>query len=206
MLSIVLARRDFKENDQIISLFTEEKGKMEVLARGVKKIVSKNSAFLEPFFLVEAEIIPGKEVFHLGSVQPVNSFKKIRADLGKSLLASYAVKLLDKLIPTLFPERQIFKLLASWLEFLDKTKSPGSFLLDAFVLKLFYFLGFDITKVKKLSLAQKKSLTGWLKAKWSQIGEEKGSLAQHTLIYRFAVYHSERKLKDWQKLANFSEI
>ena len=77
MLSIVLARRDFKENDQIISLFTEEKGKMEVLARGVKKIVSKNSAFLEPFFLVEAEIIPGKEVFHLGSVQPVNSFKKL---------------------------------------------------------------------------------------------------------------------------------
>ena len=45
MLSIVLARRDFKENDQIISLFTEEKGKMEVLARGLKKLSVKIRLF-----------------------------------------------------------------------------------------------------------------------------------------------------------------
>ena len=42
MLAIVLSRRDFREFDQIVSLYTKEKGKLEVLARGVKKITSKH--------------------------------------------------------------------------------------------------------------------------------------------------------------------
>ncbi|MFZ2978199.1 MAG: DNA repair protein RecO, partial [Candidatus Magasanikiibacteriota bacterium] len=69
MKAIVLSRRDFREADQIISLYTLEKGKMEILARGIKKITSKNSAHLEPFSLVEAEIIFGKELNYLGAVQ-----------------------------------------------------------------------------------------------------------------------------------------
>jgi len=206
MLSIVISRRDFREKDQIISLLTEEKGKLEVLARGVKKITSKNAAYLEPFFLVEAEIIPGRDLSHLGSVQPARAFKNIRADLGKSLLAGYMARLMDRLIQPLSPEPHIFKLFVSWLEYLDKTKKVTTVLADAFVIKLYYFLGFDITKVKKLSASQKKQLAELLKEKWSLVLENKGSKALHTLVYRFAVYHSERELKDWQKLANFSEI
>ena len=53
-----LERFKDSENDQIISLYTLEKGKQEVLARGVKKITSKNSAHLEPFSFVEVEIVP----------------------------------------------------------------------------------------------------------------------------------------------------
>ena len=89
MQSIVLSRRDFRENDQVVSFYTLEQGKVEVLARGVKKILSKNAAFLEPFCFVEAEIIAGKEIMHLGSVQPINIFKNIRADFHKSLAAGY---------------------------------------------------------------------------------------------------------------------
>ena len=62
MLAFVLSRRDFREYDQSISLYTLEKGRLEVLARGVKKILSKNAAHLEPFCLIEAEIIQGKEI------------------------------------------------------------------------------------------------------------------------------------------------
>jgi DNA repair protein RecO (recombination protein O) len=52
MMAIVLSRRDFRENDQMIVLYTLEKGKIEALAKGIKKTVSKNAAFLEPFFFV----------------------------------------------------------------------------------------------------------------------------------------------------------
>ena len=65
MQAIVLARRDIKENDQIVSFYTLEKGKVELLARGVKKITSKNSAHLEPFSFVDVEVTEGKEINYL---------------------------------------------------------------------------------------------------------------------------------------------
>ena len=74
MQAIILDRKDFKEFDQIISVYTKEKGKLELLARGVKKITSKNSAHLEPFSFVDIEIAPGKGIDHLTKVQSINYF------------------------------------------------------------------------------------------------------------------------------------
>jgi len=37
MKAIVLHRRDFREYDQIVSFYTEEAGKREALAKGIKK-------------------------------------------------------------------------------------------------------------------------------------------------------------------------
>ena len=80
MKAIVLSRRDFREYDQIVSVYTKDLGKQDLLARGIKKITSKNSAYLELFSFVDIEIIKGKELDYIGSVQPVNYFKNIRQD------------------------------------------------------------------------------------------------------------------------------
>lgn len=119
MHAIVLARRDFRENDQLISLFALEKGKINALARGVKKILSKNSAFLEPFFFVEAEIIPGRELSHLTKAVGLKSFKNIRADFQKSALAGRAAAFFDRFVEEGEIEPKVFFLFKSWLEFVD---------------------------------------------------------------------------------------
>ena len=119
MLTIVLSRRDFREADQIISCYTKAKGKVELLARGVKKITSKNSAHLEPFSLVDIEIAPGKGIGHLTKVQPINYFSSIRNDLQKSLSAGYVVSLLDKILHVGEKDERIFELLFGWLEHLN---------------------------------------------------------------------------------------
>ena len=46
MLAFTLQRQNFRENDQIISFYTKEAGRIEPVARGVKKIVSKNAPAL----------------------------------------------------------------------------------------------------------------------------------------------------------------
>lgn len=142
MLAIVLSRRDFREYDQIVSLYTKEEGKREALARGVKKMVSKNTAFLEPFSFVEADIVPGKEIGHVTTVQPIDIFSAIRSDLRKSLYASYLVKLLDKLIATEGRDERIFNMCVSWLTFVNNSKDINQNILPSFVLKLLAFLGF----------------------------------------------------------------
>ena len=95
MLSIILSRRDIKEYDQMIHLYSEEKGKMELYARGVKKIISKNTAHLEPFSVVLVDIAHGKEINYITRVQNVDYMPAIRKDLHKSMCAYYVVSLLD---------------------------------------------------------------------------------------------------------------
>lgn len=141
MLAFVLGRRDFRENDQVISLFSQEKGKISALARGVKKIVSKNSAYLEPFFLVEAEIIPGRDIKHITKVVGLNSFKYIRANLLKSLAAQRAVSLVSELTEEGQRDLPVFHLLKEWLEFADGNSITRSHFFGL-AAKLFLALGF----------------------------------------------------------------
>lgn len=143
MLSIILSRRDFREYDQIISLYTKDKGKLELLSRGVKKITSKNAAHLEPFSFVFAEIVPGKEIDHLIKVQPVKPFRGVRKDLKRSVLAQQMCSLADRLIKAGEVDVKIFELLKSFLQFLDSSEVKSNLLIDAFVVKLFHFLGFS---------------------------------------------------------------
>ncbi len=142
MEGIILSRRDFRENDQMVTLYSVEKGKMEVLARGVKKIVSKNSAHLEPCFLVEAEILSGKDISHLIKVQSINIYKNIRQDLNKLLIAGYTIDLANKFLQTGEKDERIFHFLREWLEFLDQSGEMSSALVYAFILKLLFLLGF----------------------------------------------------------------
>ena len=149
MLGIVLARRDFREADQMISLYTREFGKVEILAKGVKKIISKNAAHLEPFSCVEAEIIHGKEINHLGAVQSINYFVNIRQNLEKSLMAGYLANLLNKILHEGEKDEQLFELTLNFLEYLNLTTTICNVqLVDNFIIKLLYCLGYDIQTVK----------------------------------------------------------
>ena len=130
------------------------------------------------------------------------------------MTAAYVVGLLDKIIQVESPDKRIFNLLQSWLGFLDQNgrgMKPFNFLLlaDVFIIKLFYFLGFDIT-VARGSLKVKSILKFVLGAKWEDVNSLKldknlGVLI-HETVYAFVVYHSECKIPDWKKLAKIGQI
>jgi len=146
MFAITLSRRDFREHDQVVSLYTEEKGKVELLARGVKKIVSKNAAHLEPFSFVSIGIARGKEIDYLTNVQSVQFFPNIRGDISKSVAASVIVSVVDALTQVNHPDKRVFDLLRTWLSFVSKSvggQVNRQTLVDAFVIKFFGLLGFS---------------------------------------------------------------
>jgi DNA repair protein RecO len=203
MQSIILSRRDFRENDQIISLYTLEKGKQEVLARGVKKITSKNSAHLELFSFVGVEIVPGKEIDHLTKVQPINYFVNIRKDLQKSLASAYIVNLTDRLVHSGEQDERIFELLKTWLEFVSLNQFK-SMLVDGYIVILLYCLGFDITSTEIKNREMKKDLEILASGNWELICKLKfeGDEAKrvHAKIYNYLIFQTERKVEDWARL------
>ncbi|PIZ95142.1 MAG: DNA repair protein RecO [Candidatus Magasanikbacteria bacterium CG_4_10_14_0_2_um_filter_37_12] len=143
MRAIVLARRDFRENDQVITVYTTERGKLDLVARGIKKIIAKNSAHLEPFSFVDIDITIGKEADYVTKVHPVDFFVPIRSDLNKSLMSQYLLSLVSKLLNVGEEDKRIFDLLISWFRFVNSTEFSGVILLDAFVMQFFALLGFQ---------------------------------------------------------------
>ncbi|OGH93663.1 MAG: DNA repair protein RecO [Candidatus Magasanikbacteria bacterium RIFOXYD2_FULL_41_14] len=175
MLSIVLSRRDIREFDQIVAFYSLEYGRVDVLARGLKKILSKNSAYLLPGNIVEAEIIVGKENFTLGAVEPVESWSDLWKNFSSQLFLQWSLNFATVLLHKQEPDAQIFKLFYRWLKFLNETGTPSVALADHFVKRLLACLGFDPEQDKKIN--------------------------DHKSLYNFAVYHTEKHLGDWGTLS-----
>jgi recombinational DNA repair protein (RecF pathway) len=210
MLSIVLARRDFREYDQIISLYTKEKGKIELIARGVKKIKSKNTAHLEPFSVVDVGIASGKEIDYLTKVQGVEFYKNIRNDFQKSLISGYIVGLINKLVQVGESDERIFNSLINWLDFLNKNKSRIIFI-DSYVVLFLYYLGFDISYSEDIQDRELKKYLEILKSgNWEVINnlnlDVKDYKKIHSIIYKFLIFQVEKNIDDWSKLAQLSKI
>ncbi len=190
MLAIVLARKDIREFDQTVSLYTREIGKVEVLAKGIKKIISKNSSNLEILSVVEVEIIQGKDIDYLGRVQPVKFFKNIYFDFDKIALAGYVVKITDNNILAGEKDEVMFNLLFSFLEFLDSNESIKSHqLATSFILKLWHRLGFS-----EVSL----DLNKWLEKSWEDVSSfdlsKSEAVQSYESAYKFAQHHAGIKL------------
>lgn len=141
MQGIILKRTDYREHDQLITIFTREKGKVCVLARGVKKILSKNSAFLEPFFFVELDFVSGKENKLLTKATGINSFANVRRDLRKAGTAILAAKLLDMFLPENEGDKKIFDFTVRWMEHLDSCGYTESYVLG-FLARLSSLIGY----------------------------------------------------------------
>ena len=191
MLSIVLSRKNIKEFDQMISLYTREKGKVEVLAKGIKKITSKNSANLEILSLVEIEIAKGKEIDHLTKVQSIKVFKNIYADFDMIFIANYIVKISDENILSQERDVRIFDLIVSFLEFLNSaTKINSLNLATGFIFKLWHCLGFS---------APEEKFGVWLSGDWPMVNN-----LQQQNMYESAFRHAQNH--SGQKLAGFVHL
>lgn len=143
MLAIVLNRRDFRETDQIVSLYSQNQGKLELLAKGIKKITSKHSGNLLPGALVAIDLAQGKDISHLTKMQPICLFKNIRSEWRKSLLVNYVLELVDKMVAVGVKDESIFNLLKDWLEFVEQTEVSHSSLVYGFIARLCGYLGFE---------------------------------------------------------------
>ena len=193
MLAIVLGRKNWREFDQMISLYTREQGKVEVLAKGIKKIISKNSANLEILSLVEIDIAKGKEIDHLTKVQSVKIFKNIYSDFDKIFIANYAVKIADVNILARERDERIFDLLTSFLDFLNSAEKVNYLnLATGFIFKLWHCLGFSAPEEKHRF---------WLESGWPAVNELNLSndeqLKTHEVAKNFAVLNGGKIMAVW---------
>lgn len=94
---IVLRAIRYRESDQIVTVFTQNRGKMAFMARGSKKMRSRFGSVTEPFTKAAFLCFGGSGMLTLSQADLIDSHQDIRSDLLLTAYGAYWVELIDKL-------------------------------------------------------------------------------------------------------------
>lgn len=157
-LGLVLKKEDRGETDQLISFYTKDFGKLEILGKAIRKISSKLRSGTNVFYLSEIEFIQGKAHKTLTDAVLIDKFKNLRKDLKKSAVAYKIAEILDDLIKGQEKDEKIWRLVLETFHKLDDlTLLPVNYFLIYyyFLWNLFSVLGYQ-PEIYKCSFCQKR--------------------------------------------------
>jgi DNA repair protein RecO (recombination protein O) len=157
--AIILNRSDWREADRLVSVYSQEFGRLSLLARGARKLSSKLAAHLEPISLSQLLVIKGKGFDYVGSAIMIESFAGIKGDLNKLYFAGQALNFFKRLVGEGEKDEDLFNYLEKWLISLDRAgaynreekednslnKEDGRFRLALFYWRILSFLGYGLS-------------------------------------------------------------
>ena len=143
--AVVLRSMDYRETSQIVTLFTREKGKMTVLAKGSRTAKSKYGATLQPLSYIQAVVYykATREIQTLGETAHLSLFSRIRAGLDKLMIGMRMVELVQALLQIEEENDQAYRLLVDTLMHLDAETENTENLWPFFQVQLAAILGFQ---------------------------------------------------------------
>jgi len=130
---IIVKKEDRGEADQLLTIYTKDFGRLEVLGRGIRKITSKLRSATETFYLSEIEFVQGKVYKTLTDSLSIERFSHLRKDLKRLALAYRILILLDNLVKSEEPDEKIWQLLKEVFQKLNNLQ------LKIFNLQLIYY-------------------------------------------------------------------
>ena len=93
----ILARRNFGEADRIIDIYSSDKGKISLIAKGIRRPSSRKRGHLEIFSKVRFQAFLGKNMGILTEVETLDDFTEIRKSMNKISLAYYFMEVVGKM-------------------------------------------------------------------------------------------------------------
>lgn len=117
--AIVLRAQDYKETDQLLTVYTKACGKITVLVKGVKKNSSKLRGGVQLFGQTALTLAMGKGIPVVINAESMDIFPAIRADLTRMSYAGYCAELVDQLLVGDEYDERIFLLLLQSMNLLS---------------------------------------------------------------------------------------
>ncbi len=122
--AIVLRRMQFAETDNILTLYSRERGRISAIAKGARKPVSRLSGPSEVLTHSKFLLASGKTLQVVRQAEVVSSFSSLREDLKRLANGLYMADLLNVFIVDDDPNPELFDLLESSLHLLSLANSP----------------------------------------------------------------------------------
>jgi DNA repair protein RecO (recombination protein O) len=139
--AVILKRRDFGEADRILTLYTLGRGKVQAIAKGVRRIASRKSGHVELFTHAELLLAEGRNLDVLTQAETIRSFRRLREDLIRATYGYHIVELVDRCGEEGNGSPRTFELLCQALAALEEAEDP-SLLARHFEIRLLGLLGY----------------------------------------------------------------
>ena len=94
--AVVLRRRDMGETDRILTLYTPHQGKLNAIAKGVRRPSSRKAGHLELFTHSQLLVARGRNLDIITQAEVIHAFRELRENLDRVTYAHYVVELLDR--------------------------------------------------------------------------------------------------------------
>lgn len=160
----ILKKNDRGEADRILVIYTKNFGKLETLAKAVRKIKSKLRAGLELFCLSEIEFIQGKTYKTLTDTILIDNFKNLKNDLEKLKTAFQLAEVFDNLVKGQEKDENLWDLLVEVFKKLDDCRAFSvscSLIYYYFFWNFLFLLGYS-PQLYTCLFCQRKLLPGTL--------------------------------------------
>ena len=118
--AIVLRQRKLGDADKILTLYTARMGKVDVVAKGVRKARSRLAGHVEPMSHASFLLAKGKSLDIVTQVETTESFQAMRADLDRMSRAIYACELLDRFTEPHADNFRLYRLLLDTLRRIEE--------------------------------------------------------------------------------------
>ena len=145
--ALIIAAEPFKEADRKYRALTRDFGKIEFVGRGASKGKAKLAAHLDPFALVQLELVVGKRQTTVIGAERVHTFPTVATSLEHRLLAQAAHGLLDKTLKPDLADEDLYHEVLGFMSFLDNVRelpsARGAFVLGGFLLRIMSQLGYE---------------------------------------------------------------
>lgn len=140
--AIVLRRSDFLEADRRLTLFTPDRGRLNVVAKGVRRPASRMAGHLELFTLAKVFVVRRRSLDLVVQAETVQTFPELRSDLNRLPYAYQAVETAHILVEEEVEAHAEFVLLVKALSTLAVTAALP-LVLVAYKLQLLATLGYQ---------------------------------------------------------------
>ncbi len=140
---LVIREKQTGENDKLLTVLTAEKGKITVLAKGVRKQTSKNSSACGLFCYSEFDLNEYNGLYSVRRALTVNSFYGLRCDMNRYALACYLAELVSFVTTVDNDETESLRLILNCFYALsEKKEAPFTLIKAVFELKLLCVMGY----------------------------------------------------------------
>ena len=122
-VGLTLRKSPVGEADLISSLYTREHGKLDVLARGARRLTSKLMGHFEPLTLIRLSIARGRALDIVAEAEVVNAFPDVKVDYASVARGLHVAELIDGFSASSTANPQVLDLAIQTLEAIGKQSS-----------------------------------------------------------------------------------
>lgn len=141
--ALVLREVKYKEADKILTVLTQDEGKLTVSARGVMRKGSKIAAACQLLAFSEITLFENKGKWYVKEAQAIEQFLGLRKDIGSLSLGVYFASLLEAVSDEDSPNPQMLSLGLNSLFALSRGLYPPEHIKAVFELKLMCLSGYE---------------------------------------------------------------